>query len=628
MKELETRITDIYRRTLDSPKGQLTFELSAPHRILTIALRRRALDGIETIDELFNGRQKFINIKPEFLGKPVLVVGTEGGRSINLDQPMRSGALSEYLKRRGEKAGYLEPITFYSIRRNTAQELSNAVGTEMTRAIMAHDPSSRILEKYYIHERTALLNLTALALGEDGNEDGNERQITDILAATRLGADQMRKMGPMLNNLVADLRETDDEYPHNGTPAQKKNRDRVLRRSAFRTLMKDLIGEQQRRLTMDETNRRVSSLESRSNDFNRRVVEQARKFLTDGAQSDGNEAADDQALHDAGVNLDQDFDEDPEVPEPDAEQQFSEQIINGDEVQTFPDELTDDLTGCLSTLDYSTAARSAMEIWLNVGKEGSKFGRTAVGMILCPLCQEDETIDVKMRSKEYYPSKLTRHMKGEVHSDFGKFQRRAQKDAVDHHLNGVRCELCMTIAPDGMVIPTYSTVGELLRHVERSNISTMQAVERDLGWWKDFPQATQQKLTVAHDQRKRDLGWYEPNFKGDLAHKAKEKSADQSRKRRRLAETNPAFAFSDIRELQNPVQLPERPHIMQGSKPTIPFDGQLPSTITLSKPPEEHQRPPNRRGTTIIEIPSSEVEPKIPLRLERHIRRSKIPGAP
>ena len=117
------------------------------------------LDGITTVDELCNSRQRFIQVK-EFKDKPILLVGTEKGRSDVIDKPMSSGALTAYLKLRGEVVGYLETIPFYSIRRNTAQELQSKIGPEMTRAILAHDPTPVVLEKYYTQERTALVNLT------------------------------------------------------------------------------------------------------------------------------------------------------------------------------------------------------------------------------------------------------------------------------------------------------------------------------------------------------------------------------------------------------------------------------------------------------------------------------------
>lgn len=59
----------MFNRSLHSPKGHLTFELSAPYRILAMALRRSILKGIENLDDTFNGQ--FIRIKKDFLNYPV-----------------------------------------------------------------------------------------------------------------------------------------------------------------------------------------------------------------------------------------------------------------------------------------------------------------------------------------------------------------------------------------------------------------------------------------------------------------------------------------------------------------------------------------------------------------------------
>lgn len=150
-------------------RGKMTFETSAPHRILTIALRRGALEGIDTIDELFGSKQRFIRIKNEFIDKPILLAGGKRGLSVQQDQPMRSQALTEYLKLGGQKAGFAEATTFYRIRRNTAQGLQSHIDADATRAIMVHGPTSTVLEEYYAHERTELVNLTALAPGENAS---------------------------------------------------------------------------------------------------------------------------------------------------------------------------------------------------------------------------------------------------------------------------------------------------------------------------------------------------------------------------------------------------------------------------------------------------------------------------
>ncbi|KAJ4190733.1 hypothetical protein NW755_004947 [Fusarium falciforme] len=301
--------------SLHSPNGQLTFELSAPHRILTIALRRGVLSGINTIDDLFLQREKNISIKNEFKEKPILLRGGPRGRSVQADQPLSSGALTEYLKLRGQKIGLTKEITFYSIRRSAAMDLSTKVGSEMARAIMAHDPHSIVMEKYYTTQRTSLPNLTSLALGDDDGQV-DHRPIDGSLIFSRLNQDQMRRDGPMLNTVFRELREMDEQYPHDGNARAKKYRDRVIRRAALRSVMRELADEQSKNLTIDDTTLRVEQLQSMSREFNRRVLDQARQHITNQAPATSVDDESENPVEDSGIDLGADFPEDDEQDEP------------------------------------------------------------------------------------------------------------------------------------------------------------------------------------------------------------------------------------------------------------------------------------------------------------------------
>ncbi|KAF5023262.1 hypothetical protein F66182_4674 [Fusarium sp. NRRL 66182] len=349
--------------SLHCPAGQLTFELSAPHRILTIALRRGILKKINTVDELFNGKEKFIVVKDEFKDKPILLAGKKRGLAIDAEKPMASDALTDYMQSRARDIGLIEHVSFYSFRRNTAYSLSESLGPEMARAVMAHDPSSVILEKYYTTNRTLLINLTAIAVREDLTI-ATEDQLPP-LALTKLNDGQIRELGPVLNQLFMQLCEGDEEYPHEGTKAEKKNRDRVLRRAAWRSVLKDIRTAQTENLTIEEIRARANDLQAMHNEFNLRLLAQAKHEL------DGHSSHDDGATDAAGVDFNQDFHKDnEETPEPDAENQFAEQVESGEVIETFPDELYN-IPGEISALPYAAAARAAMEVWLSVGTEES-----------------------------------------------------------------------------------------------------------------------------------------------------------------------------------------------------------------------------------------------------------------
>lgn len=115
-------------------------------------------------------------------------------------------AFTNYLQLYAEKVRFTKSITFYSLRCNTAQKLLDKVRPKQTRAIMAHDPNSTIPERCYTANRMGLLNLTSIAVGEDGARPDHVR---DMLAVTELGQDQLQMIAPILNELFEQLRNSD-----------------------------------------------------------------------------------------------------------------------------------------------------------------------------------------------------------------------------------------------------------------------------------------------------------------------------------------------------------------------------------------------------------------------------------
>ncbi|SCN85089.1 unnamed protein product [Fusarium fujikuroi] len=545
--------------SLNSPKGTTTFELSAPHRILTIALRRGVLVGIENLDDLFTQRQRHILIKDEFKEKPVLLKGANAGRSVQEDQPMSSLALTEYLKLRGTKIGLTKSITFYSIRRKTAMDLVSNLGPYMARAIMAHEPDSVGMEKYYISSRTAIPDLMSMVIG-DNSSGTDTRPIDGSLAFSRLNQEQRRKLGPMLNDFFRTLREMDDGYPHNGEKKAKKNRDRVIRRAALRAAMKQLGQEQQAATTIDESNLDIEELKSMCNKFNEHVLKEARRIIATEAPelnaNDENTTSVDESM-DSLINLSVDFPEDnPDTLEDDAEDQFRTQIADNQTIDTFPDELED--INQLSEIDYGAAARAAMEIWLNVGEEHSAFGikQQQGATIVCPRCQEDETVDEETKAKRYAPSRLPRHIDSEFHSAFKRFMRRAVIDAKQNNLEGLRCEICVTIAPPDTDVPAHSSQKTLARHIDMSTSSKLSTA--DIGvdeWWAGKSSEAKKEIYAAHDRVKTEIGWYNPDFRGDLQHKARTKRQFQRFDDRQSSEFSSTVKYSTEEELPHPIPI-------------------------------------------------------------------------
>ncbi|KAJ3529034.1 hypothetical protein NM208_g9938 [Fusarium decemcellulare] len=265
---------------------------------------------------------------------------------VNMKDPYGKERTKQAPAHSQQAAGYRQPQPSHEggggIRRKTAKDLSSKIGAEMTWAIMA-TTQAPLLEKFYTGDRTSIPDLTPVALD-----------------------------AVMLNVMFRELREMDKEYPHDGDTKSEKNRDCALRKAPLWSVMDELIKGQKATLTIDEANLRAEGLQSMSNELNRRVLERATQYVIDNPSASGDAVT--RAVEDeSSLFLKGDFPEDDQANEveDDAEDQFQDQILKEESVQTFPDKIPDDITGDiaqqLSTLDYATAARAAMEVWLAVG---------------------------------------------------------------------------------------------------------------------------------------------------------------------------------------------------------------------------------------------------------------------
>lgn len=81
------------------------------------------------------------------------------------DKPASAQSFTAYIRDRGRKAGFTEDVTFYSLRRRTANDLTAALGRETARAVMNHDAAGKTLEEDYL-EIVPQTDRGAIALGE------------------------------------------------------------------------------------------------------------------------------------------------------------------------------------------------------------------------------------------------------------------------------------------------------------------------------------------------------------------------------------------------------------------------------------------------------------------------------
>ena len=150
---------------LSSPRPE-NIVFSPAHRLLVIAIRREILENIDTLEDLFEGKQHEIMVK---LGKQQDIVffrGMAKGTALDKSKPLTSNALTEYLKRRGRQLGYTKDISMYSIRRRVAMDMVKGADMETARFLLGHTPDSHTLERYYLNW-TQSLDLTG-HLVDDG----------------------------------------------------------------------------------------------------------------------------------------------------------------------------------------------------------------------------------------------------------------------------------------------------------------------------------------------------------------------------------------------------------------------------------------------------------------------------
>ncbi|KAF4950643.1 hypothetical protein FGADI_8047 [Fusarium gaditjirri] len=268
-------------------------------------------------------------------------------------ESMRTNALTTSLSLRGQKIGYADALTFYSLRRRTANDLSRKIGKSAARSSMKHDPDSRTLEKYYLLLEDTL-DVSCLALDElDGKEGGGHTKemlkADSDLAIHVLTDERARKVhGPALNALMNQMMLGDENYPALASTKELRNYKRV---------------DQHREMSQTEYNERVHRLE-RS-----RLGELVLK----------------KALQNLAAPEPIDVDEGP-----------------SDEPPTAEDEATCDKGEPEANEDiwYVEAAKAFMQLILS--NTMSEYQNLRKNGVPCPRCQDDDTIRQEIKNKRYY----------------------------------------------------------------------------------------------------------------------------------------------------------------------------------------------------------------------------------
>ncbi|KAM0200381.1 hypothetical protein ACHAPI_002806 [Fusarium lateritium] len=553
---------------IKSPQITSNLIFSVPHRLLIIAIRRGILDGIETLDQLLSSELQYITIRQEFLNQPVFLAAGPRGLTLT-EKPMRATALTTYISLRGKKIGYAQDLTFYSLRRRAATDLSRKIGKDAARSLMNHDPNSRTLEKYYLSLEDTL-DVSGLALDElDGTED-NSGHTEDLVKAGNdlaihvLSDERARKVhGPALNALMNQMMMGDENYPALAPPETLRYYKRRIRRAAFKTLLAQEVQDQRRKMSQTDYNERLGRLgESRLAEL---VLSQARQNLealgTDEDEATGDEpdsAVDKETglfVHDVEElheeDLDEHVQEDGDTP---IHRDLDEENLDFAE---HADDFTDDIP-------YPEAVKAFMQLILD--NTMSQYRNLRSEGVHCSRCQEDETISQELKNKKYFDAThLYDHEQSNLHLPKQKWVRQITQAFEASGEARISCPYCKQVGKDS----SFFHIKALIKHITYGNFGD------------------------EHDRLKRADGWYNDGWDKSSEGKSKTFLKNSERQRQvKLASFN--IRYSQYEPAPGPVAHPTTPGVLLGpgprkiTRPGVKFVSA--DELSRASPVPKHQR--------------------------------------
>ncbi|KAF5529603.1 hypothetical protein FPHYL_14197 [Fusarium phyllophilum] len=425
-----------------------------------MAIRRGILCGIEALDQLFTHENKYISVKPEFLDKPVFFATGPRGLSIN-QEPIRATALTTYMALRGQKIGYSQALTFYSLRRRTANDLSRKIGKDAVRSLMDHDPDSRTLEKYYVSLEDTL-DVSGLALDEvDGDTSGHTEEM--------LKADS-----DLAIHILTDERARKN-YPALASAKELRNYKRVVRRVAIKALLAQEVQDQRRDMSQTDFDERVRRLErSRLGEL---VLKRARRNLAAPEPVDEDESPSDEPPTAVDETTGLFIHDVEEMPEEDLDDQINNTggVIYRELDEGEPEANEDIL--------YADAAKAFMKLILcNTMSEYQNLRKNGVP---CLKCQDDDTIRQEIKNKRYCDAThLYDHERSKLHLPKHKWVRRITQAFEASGEERITCPYCKQIGKES----PFFHVKALVKHT------------------------TYGRFGAEHDRLKRADGWYDAGW--------------------------------------------------------------------------------------------------------------------
>ena len=485
--------------TIQSPKQPRNLIFSPSHRLLVMAIRRGAIEGIDSIEELLSSDNVNIVWKAEFRKKPIFLAGGPRGLSVLEDEAATDHSLTDYLRQRARRMlGYPLDITYYSFRKESAMNLVRAFGPDVTRELMGHDAETKTLETYYL-ARTPVMDVSAVVFDEP--DSGAQIRADKRLALEVLSPEILARLkGAALDALCRKIAAEDPNYPLHRSAEDEKRYDRRIRKAAMRQLIAD--AHEARRVSETVTDRENTRARlDKASEFAKSMARQARENMKS--------TRDEEQIGEDDDDLDEEHEEWNGLAEDDAEDRGDENEVF---VQVpFEDDGEDD---DIDKIPYLEAVRAMMHILYE-----NSFSQHQVmnkQRLLCPLCLDDPTIPEEDKKKEWRKDHIDRHMLSNIHSKHAEYMRQMEIDARNHPDGLYVCNVCQKVLPAGTPLPSFDgrfALKSLVRHMTTSNDRKIQGISSKEDW--------SAAAAKAHDDIKTAMGFYEPDFKGDLEHKKK-----------------------------------------------------------------------------------------------------------
>lgn len=395
------------------------------------------------------------------MDEPIFQAGSHRGLSVS-DAPMSSVALTEYLRTRGQRIGYIRTITFYSLRRRTATDFTLLLGADHARRLLGHGPSTRTLERYYLNDVNRT-NLSGMALSETTNPriTDNTQFYTD-LSTTAVGAEEVREIyGGLLNEAVSNYIAEDPLAPRDGSVREYNNYRRRVSRLVFKSLLQERSKRLEASLTQSEAEERIKKAATNSTmeDILRRARAMSELQL-DNEPIPG-------MLPEGG--FEETFIEGPPEIDLDTQPIPADRLF----VRETDEEAMESPTG---DVPYTSCVRLTMELLLEfhsqphaVAGESSILPRPRVNdSLTCAQCQEEDYVDDAHKNR-VWPSRphLQRHLDSDFHSPLRVLQRKIQ---YRYTMTGKwLCPFCEELEHPRTI--DYGCVGKVTRHIETSGNS-------------------------------------------------------------------------------------------------------------------------------------------------------------